>query len=449
MSQRGTYVYAPKSSNDSIRILFGQAYSATVKLAASDPPSRPSSAPLQPAQLPFTELCGHSSPLSTAENIVREVELSSRCPTDDGDSLTSTPPAVAVAATQTLLTTASPTSQSSSLVLSSASYPEPNLPSVRPDSTVFVKLMNRYHALNRAAYNPKIFKLCLVNENPALEIEAHRAVTAAAAVAGRDVHVVKLLDVIDDDSQNTLALVLEHAAGGDLFSALEASHRSTVASADSSSPSSKPVCTGFPEALVQHIARQLVCALSFVHSCGFAHRDVSLENVLLRAAGSWDVMLADFGLATRVDATTKAVSRKLDVHPLIGKPFIAAPEAWQSCPLTFVTAYDGYAADVWSLGVLVAACLFGGFLWNEPRGHRAEDSAALRLLSQPRSAGSPAHPKFSETVPLWSFVPRVSPAALDWLDQALCWMPSDRATLAALAAHPWLASDNACVCSPL
>ncbi|KAA0177108.1 hypothetical protein FNF27_01438 [Cafeteria roenbergensis] len=68
----------------------------------------------------------------------------------------------------------------------------------------------------------------------------------------------------------------------------------------------------FDEADVAHIAADVLAALNAAHSCGFAHRDVSPANILLRSDGT--AMLADFGVcaSARVDITKAAEEAAAD-----------------------------------------------------------------------------------------------------------------------------------------
>ncbi len=52
---------------------------------------------------------------------------------------------------------------------------------------------------------------------------------------------------------------------------------------------------------IRHITRQILKGLLHLHSKGIAHRDIKLNNILLRDKKNWDVVIADFGLATLIE----------------------------------------------------------------------------------------------------------------------------------------------------
>merc|ERR1711908_249506 len=77
--------------------------------------------------------------------------------------------------------------------------------------------------------------------------------------------------------------------------------------------------------------------------------DLKLENVLLNDAGV--LKLIDFGLSHQYarDAKTGEIDRSRPITGFCGSKSYAAPE------LLAGAFYDGYQADMWSIGV----CLFG------------------------------------------------------------------------------------------
>lgn len=75
------------------------------------------------------------------------------------------------------------------------------------------------------------------------------------------------------------------------------------------------------------------------------HRDIKLENVIIKPS-NLDLRLIDFGFAVRND-------KKLTIF--CGTPSYMAPEIVKK------QEYYGKPADVWALGVLLFAMLYGKF----------------------------------------------------------------------------------------
>jgi len=125
-------------------------------------------------------------------------------------------------------------------------------------------------------------------------------------------------------------IFMERASGGELFDQLT-THNGPV-----------------PEQIARGFMAQLCDAIAYCHALGVAHRDIKLENVLLNDAGV--VKLIDFGLSHQYAVDAKGVvNRSQPIEGFCGSKSYAAPE------VLLGRGYDGYQADMWSLGV----CLFG------------------------------------------------------------------------------------------
>jgi WD40 repeat protein len=92
------------------------------------------------------------------------------------------------------------------------------------------------------------------------------------------------------------------------------------------------------------LIRKLAEALAYAHRAGVVHRDVKPSNVLVREDG--EPLLADFGLATRMDEARLTLP-----GATLGSPGYMAPEQWDG--------KAGPASDQYSLGCLLFELLTG------------------------------------------------------------------------------------------
>ena len=99
--------------------------------------------------------------------------------------------------------------------------------------------------------------------------------------------------------------------------------------------------------------------------------------------------------------------------------------------------YDGFAADVWSLGVCLFAMVSGFFPLDEATKKDWRYDKLLENQSKGRST--------VRSVYGWYKRPsdHLTPALVDLLDNMLMMEPSKRASMAEVLAHPWLQGPTA------
>lgn len=127
------------------------------------------------------------------------------------------------------------------------------------------------------------------------------------------------------ENREKMVLVMEYAAGGELYDYL--SERKVL---------------GEHEA--RRIFRQIATAVFYCHKHKICHRDLKLENILLDQVGN--AKIADFGLSNVFD------EQRL-LNTFCGSPLYASPEIVKGTP------YHGPEVDCWSLGVLLYTLVYG------------------------------------------------------------------------------------------
>jgi serine/threonine protein kinase len=195
--------------------------------------------------------------------------------------------------------------------------------------------------------------------------------------------IVRLLETIENSKR--IHIVMEYAGGGNLCNYVKARRR-------------------LPESEARKIFLQVLLAVEYMHSLGIIHRDIKLENVLFDSAR--DMKLVDFGFSVACRDPTK----RLKVF--CGTPSYMAPEIVQR------KEYLGRPVDIWSLGVLLYACLCGCFPFvakTYPELYKRIAAAQVRF---------PDH---------------VSNAARDLIRRMLHPDPQKRIPLGRARRHPWAA----------
>ncbi|KAF1803871.1 kinase-like domain-containing protein [Mucor lusitanicus] len=122
---------------------------------------------------------------------------------------------------------------------------------------------------------------------------------------------------------------------------------------------------------------QILEAIEYMHQNNLYHRDIKLENILLQKQD--DIKVADFGLATK---------ERYSFDFGCGSTTYLGPEHFLSEDESDMedTPYDAAASDIWSLGILLLALLFGRNPWQEATDLDAafteykEDPMSLRRL---------------------------------------------------------------------
>ncbi|KAF9682346.1 hypothetical protein SADUNF_Sadunf05G0099500 [Salix dunnii] len=131
-----------------------------------------------------------------------------------------------------------------------------------------------------------------------------------------------------------LAIVMEYAAGGELF---------------------ERICNNgrFSENEARFFFQQLISGVSYCHAMQVCHRDLKLENTLLDDSPAPRLKICDFGYSKSSVLHSQPTST-------VGTPAYIAPEVLMR------QQYDGKVADVWSCGVTLYVMLVGSYPFEDP-----------------------------------------------------------------------------------
>ncbi|CAL9064524.1 serine/threonine-protein kinase SAPK1-like [Musa acuminata AAA Group] len=219
-----------------------------------------------------------------------------------------------------------------------------------------------------------------IDEHVQREIMNHRSL--------RHPNIVRFKEVLLTPTH--LAIVMEYAAGGELF---------------------ERICNAgrFSEDEARFFFQQLISGVSYCHSNQICHRDLKLENTLLDGSPAPRLKICDFGYSK---------SSVLHSQPksTVGTPAYIAPEVLSR------REYDGKIADVWSCGVTLYVMLVGSYPFEDPEDPRNFRKTLGRILS------------VQYCIP--DYV-RVSRDCAHLLSRIFVANPEQRITVPEIKNHPW------------
>ena len=193
---------------------------------------------------------------------------------------------------------------------------------------------------SKTLYATKRISLKIIAQEPFLKKYLQNEILILSKI--KHPNIVKLFDV--KFKNNCVYLVMEYCNGGSLAEALN----------EYILLKGKP----FPEKMVQFIMRQILSAVECLHRHGVIHRDLKLENILLKYKNNADadskniylsqIKLIDFNISARRDS--------YNYNP-------KEDETIYMCPEFFSDDFDDIIydekKDIWSLGILCYEMLTG------------------------------------------------------------------------------------------
>ncbi|XP_010379881.2 serine/threonine-protein kinase 17A [Rhinopithecus roxellana] len=205
--------------------------------------------------------------------------------------------------------------------------------------------------------------------------------------------VINLHEVYETASE--IILVLEYAAGGEIFDQCVADREEA-----------------FKEKDVQRLMRQILEGVHFLHTHDVVHLDLKPQNILLTSESPLgDIKIVDFGLS-------RILKNSEELREIMGTPEYVAPEILSYDPISMAT-------DMWSIGVLTYVMLTGisPFLGND------KQETFLNISQMNLSYSEEEFDVLSES-------------AVDFIRTLLVKKPEDRATAEECLKHPWLTQSS-------
>ena len=241
---------------------------------------------------------------------------------------------------------------------------------------VAVKRMDWYGATRKTTQKGSYRIL----EDAALEWKANEVLSAF----GGHQHVLRMQDSFEEN--NRLHLVFDYCSKGDLFRIVE-----------------KANVSGRRALKYTH---QILLGLDHMHRNGIAHRDLSLENVLVN--DNDECQICDFGLVASIPSVCA---------DCVGKTLYMAPEVVAGMQ------YNPEKADSWSLGVILFILLTGVPPFDKASPHDRCFRIAMKFGVE-------------RLVRMWHLDSIMSPETLDLLTQLLKIDPNERSSVDDALRHP-------------
>jgi len=217
---------------------------------------------------------------------------------------------------------------------------------MKSEYTIFQKIQQTiygdvYEGYDNVSERPVALKLSRIyetfkrGENPLGEVAILKELSSSDDLNGK--YIIHLYDSFETmvDDLPFYCTALEYADGGDLLDKILKMAKQKQR---------------LPFSQMRKYFVMLAEGLKVIHQHGISHLDLSLENVLLK---NDELRICDFGQALR-----KRTIHDVDLRR--GKLKYMPPEVYR------LKEYDGYKADVWSLGVILWQMITSTIIFKKP-----------------------------------------------------------------------------------
>ncbi|XP_048021404.1 calcium/calmodulin-dependent protein kinase kinase 2 isoform X3 [Megalobrama amblycephala] len=205
-------------------------------------------------------------------------------------------------------------------------------------------------------------------------------------------NVVKLVEVLDDPSEDHLYMVFELVKRGAVMEV----------------PTDKPL----DEDQARFYFQDLLRGIEYLHYQKIIHRDIKPSNLLVGEDGH--VKIADFGVSNQFEGTDALLTST------VGTPAFLAPETLSETRKNF----SGKALDVWAMGVTLYCFIFGVCPFMDERILSLHQKIKTQPVELPENAD-------------------ISDDLKDLLFKMLDKNPETRITVPQIKVHPWVTRHGA------
>lgn len=183
------------------------------------------------------------------------------------------------------------------------------------------------------------------------------------------------------------------------------------------------------DALLREVLCQILVGVRGLHQAGVAHRDLSLENVLVAADGSLKII--DFAQAVMVHGPGDALGEvcvSQEFGPP-GKPLYQGPELAGGAP------YLATKVDTFAIGVMLFAMISGGYPFNP----NSQDPTRVNLFpAGEMELGRCTRLRLQLQKTNKNLLEQISPGCLDMMEQLMAPNPKLRLSVEEALMHPWI-----------